>query len=368
MSTPLAEKIKALVRLNGPIGVTDYFALCLADPQYGYYRTREPFGRAGDFVTAPEISQLFGEMLGIFLVHAWQRHGSPERVRLVEIGPGRGTMSADMLRVIARLAPELYTGLTAHLVETSERLTAVQRQTLQTHGSRVSWHESFEDVPEGFALIVANELFDAIPIRQFVRTATGFRERMVGLGADGELAFTTGPAGIDPALLPPGKEPPHGTVFEVAPARAAVMQTICERLRGYGGTALAIDYGHTVTGYGDTLQAVLKHEYDPPLANPGEADLTSHVDFESLSLTAEACGLQVNGCVPQGDFLLGLGLLERAGALGRGKEEATQHEISIAVDRLAGSGEGRMGELFKVLAVSSPAVELMPFRRTAAST
>lgn len=363
MSTPLAEKIKAIVRLNGPIGVTDYFALCLADPQYGYYRTRDPFGRAGDFITAPEISQLFGEMIGIFLVHAWQRHGSPAAVRLVEIGPGRGTMSADMLRVIARLAPELYTGLTAHLVETSPRLAAVQRETLQSHGERVHWHESFDEVPQGFALIVTNELFDAIPIRQFVRTVTGFRERMVGLGADDELAFVTGPAGIDPELLPPGKEPPQGTVFEVAPARAAVMQTICERLRSFGGTALAIDYGHTVTGYGDTLQAVLKHEYDPPLAHPGEADLTSHVDFESLARTAEALGLQVNGCVPQGDFLLGLGLLERAGTLGRGKDEATQREISIAVDRLAGSGEGRMGELFKVLAVSSPAVELMPFRR-----
>lgn len=366
MTTPLAEKIRNIVRLNGPISVTDYFALCLADPEYGYYKTRDPFGRAGDFVTAPEVSQLFGEMLGIFLVHAWQRHGSPEQTRLVEIGPGRGTMMADMLRVVARLAPELYTGMSVHLVETSERLRGLQRETLQAHEGRVSWHESFDEVPEGFTLIAANELFDAIPIRQFVKTATGFRERLVGLDADDRLAFVAGPAGIDPDLLPEtASPPPDGTIFEVAPARAAVMQAISERLRTFGGTALVIDYGHTVTGYGDTLQAVLKHEYDPPLAHPGEADLTSHVDFESLAAVAAASGLHINGCVPQGDFLLGLGILERAGALGRGKDLIAQEEITAAVERLAGSGEGRMGELFKVLVVSSPEVDLSPFRRPA---
>jgi len=365
VTTPLAEKIKSIIRMNGPISVTDYFALCLADPDYGYYKTRDPFGRAGDFVTAPEVSQLFGEMLGIFLVHAWQRHGSPEKARLVEIGPGRGTMMADMLRVIARLAPELYTGMTIHMVETSERLRGLQRTTLAAHEGRVSWHDGFDEVPEGFTLIAANELFDAIPIRQFVKTATGFRERLVGLDADDALAFVSGAAGIDPALLPPGNPPPEGTIFEVAPARAAVMQALSERLRNFGGSAVAIDYGHTVTNYGDTLQAVLKHEYDPPLAHPGEADLTSHVDFETLTAVASACGLHINGCVPQGDFLLGLGILDRAGQLGRGKDAIVQEEITAAVERLAGSGEGRMGELFKVLVVSSPEVELSPFRRPA---
>ncbi len=365
MTTPLAEKIKTLIRLNGPISVTDYFALCLADPEHGYYKTRDPFGRAGDFVTAPEISQLFGEMLGIFLVHAWQRHGSPEQVRLVEVGPGRGTMMADMLRVIARLAPELYTGMAVHLVETSPRLRTLQAENLNAHEGRIHWHDSFDEVPEGFTLIAANELFDAIPIRQFVRTPTGFRERMVGLGLSDDLAFLPGPAGIDPALLPDAPTPPEGAIFEVAPARAAVMQAMAERLRRFGGTALIIDYGYTVSGYGDTLQAVLKHEYDPPLAHPGEADLTSHVDFESLAAVAAACGLHINGCVPQGDFLLGLGILERAGALGRGKDTLTQEGITAAVERLAGTGEGRMGELFKVLVVSSPDVHLSPFRRPA---
>jgi len=362
-STPLAEKIKTLIRANGPISVTDYFALCLADPEYGYYRTREPFGRHGDFTTAPEISQLFGEMIGVFVVHAWQRHGTPAAVRLVEIGPGRGTMMADMLRVIKRIAPTLFENMGVHLVETSERLRGVQRITLEAYSTKISWHDSFEEVPEGFTLIAANELFDAIPIRQFVRTPTGFRERLVGLDAEDELTFAAGVATLDPALLPsPLSTIPEGTIFEVAPARQAVMQTLCERLRTSGGTAVIIDYGHMVSGFGDTLQAVRNHDFDPPLANPGEADLTSHVDFEDLAKVAVSMGVHLNGGLHQGDFLFGLGLAERAAALSKDKDQAEQRLISAAVDRLAGEGAGKMGELFKVIAVSSPALNLMPFR------
>jgi SAM-dependent MidA family methyltransferase len=363
MSTPLAGKIKDLIRANGPISVTDYFAICLADPEYGYYRTREPFGRDGDFITAPEISQLFGEMVGVFMVHAWQRHGAPSAVRLVEIGPGRGTMMADMLRVIKRIAPPLFEGLSVHLVETSERLRGVQRITLEAYSTLLSWHDSFENVPEGFTLIAANELFDAIPIRQFVKTAAGLRERVVGLDATGELAFAAGIATLDPQLLPsPAASIPEGTVFEIAPAREAVMQTICERLKTSGGTALVIDYGHLVTGFGDTLQAVRRHDYDPPLAHPGEVDLTSHVDFESLARVALSSGVHLNGGLRQGEFLYRLGLAERAAALSRGKEASEQNLIAAAVDRLAGEGAGKMGELFKLIAVSSPALDLMPFR------
>ncbi len=363
MTTALGEKIKTIIQANGPISVTDFFSLCLADPEYGYYRTREPFGRAGDFVTAPEVSQLFGEMIGVFVVHAWQRHGTPAGARLVEIGPGRGTMMSDMLRVISRLAPPLFESMTIHLVETSERLRDIQQETLSQYGGRITWHEDFDDVPPGFALVAANELFDAIPIRQFVKTATGFRERMVGLDANDELSFGVGVAGIDPALLPnQAQTMPVGTIFEISPARQSVMLALCNRLKAFGGTALAIDYGHLVSGFGDTLQAVRMHEFDPPLAHPGEADLTSHVDFQALSETAAASGLHVNGLLHQGDFLVGLGILERAAALGRDHTAHTQGIIQTAVDRLAGEGEGRMGQLFKVMAVSSPAVDLMPFR------
>ncbi|MCJ8148421.1 class I SAM-dependent methyltransferase [Shinella sedimenti] len=364
MSTPLARKIKALIHTNGPISITDYFALCLADPEYGYYRTRDPFGRAGDFVTAPEVSQLFGEMLGIFLVHAWQKHGGPERVRIAEIGPGRGTMMSDMLRVVAKLAPQLYESATFHLVETSPRLREIQHETLGLHAGRVSWHDSFEELPDGFVLLAANELFDAIPIRQFVKTPTGFRERLVGLDAEDELTFAAGVAGIDPALLPDNhKTVENGTIFEIAPAREAVMATIGERIARFGGTALIIDYGHFVSGFGDTLQAVLKHDFDPPLAHPGEADLTSHVDFERLAAAAAAAGLHIHGMLHQGDFLVGLGIGERASALGRNRDEAAQQQILNDVARLAGSGEGRMGDLFKVLAVGSEPLSLFPFRQ-----
>ncbi|MCF3640736.1 class I SAM-dependent methyltransferase [Rhizobium sp. TRM95111] len=363
MPTALARKIKTLIRTGGPISVTDYFALCLADPEHGYYRTRDPFGRAGDFVTAPEVSQLFGEMLGVFLVQAWQKHRGPHPVRIVEIGPGRGTMMADMLRVVARLAPDLLDAASVHLVETSPKLREVQRQTLGTFTERLSWHDGFDDIPPGFLLLAANELFDAIPIRQFVKTQAGFRERMVGLDAQDDLAFAAGVAGIDPALLPETHvNAPVGTIFEIAPAREAVMQTICERLAHQGGTALVVDYGHFVTGFGDTLQAVLKHDFDPPLAHPGEADLTSHVDFARLALTAADCGVHVHGILHQGDFLMGLGLADRAAALGRNRDADMQAQIVADVQRLAGSGAGRMGDLFKVMAVSSEAIALAPFR------
>jgi SAM-dependent MidA family methyltransferase len=361
--TPLAKKIKAIIRTGGPISVTDYFALCLADPEFGYYRTREPFGSFGDFITAPEISQLFGEMVGVFMVHAWQQHGTPQDIRMVEIGPGRGTMMADMLRVIKRIAPDLFEGLAVHLVETSERLRGVQRVTLEAYSTKISWHDSFDDVPQGFCLIAANELFDAIPIRQFVKVPTGFRERLIGLDADDQLSFAVGVATVDPSLLPaPAAAIPDGTIFELAPARQAVMQTLCERLLRDGGTALVIDYGSMVTSFGDTLQAVLNHDFDPPFAHPGEADLTSHVDFEDLAKVAVATGVQLNGGLRQGEFLYGLGLSERAAALARDKEPSEQRLIAAAVDRLAGEGAGKMGELFKVIAVSNPDVTLMPFR------
>ncbi len=363
MPTPLARRIKSLIRLNGPMSVTDFFSLCLADPEHGYYKTRQPFGRTGDFVTAPEVSQLFGEMLGVFIVHAWQRHGTLANARLVEIGPGRGTMMADMLRVIQRIAPPLYETMSVHLVETSPRLTETQQKTLASHGTKISWHESFEDVPPGFLLIAANELFDAIPIRQFVKTPQGFRERVVALDAQDELVFTTGLASIDPDLLPPFPErQPIGAIFEYSPAREAVMAAMAQKLKIQGGTALIIDYGHIVSGYGDTLQALRMHEFDPVLAHPGEADLTSHVDFESLVKTAESNGIHINGCLPQGDFLYGLGLRERAQALAANATPDQTLEIAEAVNRLAGEGVGKMGELFKVLAVSSAPVHLLPFR------
>ncbi|MGF0538713.1 class I SAM-dependent methyltransferase [Agrobacterium sp. ES01] len=363
MTTALATRIKSMIRTGGPISVTDYFSLCLADPENGYYKTRNPFGIEGDFITAPEVSQLFGEMIGVFIIHAWQTHDSPEAVRLVEIGPGRGTMMSDILRVIARLAPSLYDSMSAHLVETSERLQAIQKQTLAPYSAKTDWHVAFDEVPEGFTLIVANELFDAIPIRQWVKTPRGFRERMVGLDPDDNLVFVAGVATIDPELLPDDSDGmPEGTIFETSPARIAVLDVICQRLLTEGGTALIVDYGHMVTGFGDTLQAVLAHQFDPPLAHPGMADLTSHVDFEQLALAARALGVAITGCMFQGDFLRGLGIEQRAMTLSKDKPPEVQADVRVALDRLISGGEGRMGELFKVLAISSPPRRLAPFK------
>ena len=360
--TPLAEKIVNLIRQSGPLRISDYFALCLADPDHGYYQTREPFGQAGDFVTAPEISQLFGEMIGVFLVQAWHAQGSPGNARIVEIGPGRGTLMSDALRVIAKLAPELFSSATIHMVETSERLRNAQRQTLVRMKQRVNWHDAFEEVPSGFTLLVANELFDAIPIRQFVKTPQGFMERLVGLDDSGALAFGLGPGAFDTSLLPIDEANVRdGEVFEISPARTAIMQAVAAKLVRDGGTALTIDYGHLTSGFGDTLQAVFQHEYDPPLQRPGEADLTSHVDFQALAETAKAAGAHVHRPITQGDFLVGLGIVERAGALGTGRDRLTQATISDAVNRLAGEGEGRMGALFKVLAISGKPARIAPF-------
>lgn len=360
--TPLAEKIINLIQQTGPLKISDYFALCLADPDHGYYQSREPFGRSGDFITAPEISQLFGEMVGVCLVQAWQAQGSPAKTRIVEIGPGRGTLMSDALRVIGRLAPELYSGATIHMVETSERLRNVQRQTLVRIKQRVTWHDAFEEIPEGFTLIVANELFDAIPIRQFVKTPQGFCERVVGLDESGALAFGLGPGGLDTSLLPIDEaRVPDGEIFEISPARSAVMQAVAAKVVRDGGTALTIDYGHLITGFGDTLQAVYQHEFDLPLVRPGEADLTSHVDFQVLAEAARAAGAHVHRPMTQGDFLVGLGIVERAGALGTGRDSLTQATLRDAVNRLAGEGEGRMGALFKVLAISGKPVKIAPF-------
>jgi len=364
MPTPLARKIKRMIIETGPISVADYFSLCLADPEYGYYRVREPFGRAGDFITAPEISQLFGEMIGIFFIQAWQAQNRPDTVNIVEIGPGRATLMSDAMRTIEKLAPDLYSATTIHMVETSERLKTVQRQALLRHKTRTRWHSDFATVPEGFTLLVANELFDAIPIRQFMKTDHGFHERMVTIGSSDKLEFGIGPTRIEPELLPDeGRNAPDGALFEVAPARTAIMIAISERLKRDGGTALIIDYGHLNANYGDTLQAVRRHQFDPPLAHPGEADLTSHVDFEALAMAALASGTHVHRPLTQGDFLIGLGILERAGSLGSGKDRLTQATITDAVNRLASEGAGAMGQLFKVLCISGSPIALAPFER-----
>ncbi len=358
--TPLGKRIAEMIEALGPISVSEYMALCLSDPDYGYYTTRQPFGRGGDFTTAPEISQMFGELVGVWLISAWQALGRPADAMVVEIGPGRGTLMKDIVRTLARIAPALRGSASFHLVETSSALRVTQAATLADSGN-FDWHSDIGELPDRPMLIVGNELFDALPIHQYVRAANGWRERVVGLDDDDALRFYAGAGSIDSSLLPPdAASASQGAVVEVSPARAALMQKIADRIAARSGAGLFIDYGYAVPAVGDTLQAVLKHAYDDVLAHPGEADLTAHVDFAALADTARRAGLDAH-LLTQGEFLLGMGLLERAGQLGAKADDAARERISGEVERLA--GPDAMGNLFKALAVLPPSVEVEPFRR-----
>ena len=352
--TPLEHRIRALVRLNGPMPVFDYMGLCLGDPEHGYYMAREPFGEAGDFITAPEVSQMFGEMIGAFVVETWERLGRPAPFALVEFGPGRGTLMADLLRV-ARRVPAFFAAARLHLVETSPRLRAKQAATLANQPLRPTWHDRLDTLPAGPLLVVANEFFDALPIRQFEFRDRTWHERVVGLDDTGCLAFGLGPATLAEGAVPAAAGvPQEGAIVEVSPIGVEIMAALAKRVVADRGLVVAVDYGYAGPAYGDTFQAIRAHTYVDPLGRPGEADLTAHVDFTVLAQAALRAGAAVHGPIEQGDFLLALGLAERAGRLGADKDEATRAELVSQVNRLVGADE--MGSLFKVLAVTPPGV------------
>ncbi|MEP9373940.1 class I SAM-dependent methyltransferase [Mesorhizobium sp. KR1-2] len=355
----LKQRIAAQIAAGGPISVAEYMALCLFDPRHGYYTTREPFGIAGDFTTAPEISQMFGELVAVWLRTAWEAAGRPSPFILAEIGPGRGTLMKDMLRTLSKLDPGFLAQASVAMVETSPRLAEVQRKTLADAPAPVEWAQDIEALAPLPLFIVGNELFDAIPIRQFVRAAGTWRERAVALDDAGNLQFVAGAGSLDPALLPPDPaDAAEGAIVELAPARSALMETIAARIASHGGVGLFIDYGYLSPGVGDTLQALRKHRYEDVLENPGLADLTTHVDFHALAQAARSHGLDAR-LSTQGDFLLGLGLLERAGRLGANADAAGRDKIHSEVERLAGPDS--MGNLFKVLAVTPPGIAVPPF-------
>jgi len=347
--TPLDAYLRELIATEGPIGIERFMAICLADPVHGYYMTRDPLGASGDFTTAPEISQIFGELIGLWAVQCWHGLGSPPALHLVELGPGRGTLMADALRA-ARLVPAFRAALHVHLVETSPVLTGLQRHTLDAAGVPLAWHARLEDVPAGPAIVIANEFFDALPIRQFVSQGGRWHERMVGLAA-GKLIF-----GLDgepaPGMTMRARD---GDVLEVGFAGLAVTEQLAGRLARDGGAALVIDYGHAATGFGDTLQAVKHHAFADPLADPGAADLTAHVDFAALLRQARTAGAAVHGPVPQATFLERLGARQRAAALQKGAaDEETRAGIAAALARLTDTAPKGMGSLFKAIALTAP--------------
>jgi NADH dehydrogenase [ubiquinone] 1 alpha subcomplex assembly factor 7 len=351
--SPLEQDIRRRIEAAGPMPVSEYMALCLADPQHGYYVTRQPFGAEGDFITAPEVSQMFGELIGLWMVAVWQQAGSPENVRIIELGPGRGTLMNDALRAAA-VAPAFRAAAVLDLVEISPLLRAQQEHTLQNAGVPAFWHASLDEVPFGPAILIANEFFDALPVSQAVKVKDHWHLRTVRI-ADNALAFGIADEPIRhfaPTLPELVRQAGDGEIFEW---RADTMALeLGRRIVRDGGAALIIDYGHEDSAAGDTFQAVGRHAYANPLMAPGTADLTAHVDFEALARAVESMGAHGFGPVTQAHLLRQLGIDTRAAALKVSAPRTKAAEIDAALARLIGHGRTGMGQLFKAAAFAHP--------------
>ena len=345
----LLDHLKQQISADGAVTVANYMTECLANPEYGYYILNEPFGVSGDFVTAPEISQIFGELLGLWVVHQWHAMDKPKSFNLIELGPGRGTLMSDALRAAGGL-PEFMAGLNVHLVETSRRLRGFQNQALNPFSP--SWHDEISSLPDGPFIVIANEFFDALPIHQFEYTEYGWLERRVGV-ADGQLAFTPWPSSFSiEADVSSAGQPRIGDIFEVSPESREIVSELAARCKLQPGCALFIDYGHSRSGFGDTLQAVKAHAYADVLKTPGDADLTAHVDFEALAKSAARAGAIAYGSELQCQFLKALGINERTDILSARATPDQLAQLKSGRDRLIGGDQ--MGNLFKVLAIASP--------------
>ena len=347
-SLTLEQQIDLQIVTSGPISVATYMGLCLTHPSKGYYRAADPLGASGDFITAPEISQMFGELIGFWLVNLWQQMSEPKSFTLLELGPGRGTLMADILRVACR-APGFRDGLNLRLFETSPGLMAEQKARLEVYEPK--WLQDFESFEDGPVLVIANEFFDALPIRQFIRKADGWHERQVGL-VDGKRAFGLSPTPIPASAMPDAvANAEMDTMLEVSFAGAEVLTRLAKVMAKQGGSLLAIDYGYDTTQTGDTLQGVRRHAYADVLEAPGETDISAHVDFGALGNVARVAGLATQPLATQGQFLTRLGIGERAAALTRANPAAAA-DIRTAHDRLV--GQDQMGTLFKVFCAHSP--------------
>ncbi|MDE2183641.1 MAG: SAM-dependent methyltransferase [Alphaproteobacteria bacterium] len=343
----LGHRIAELIGAEGPLSVAQFMSLCLYDPEGGAYAAGEPIGQ--HFITAPEISQAYGELAGLWVAQTWLDQGRPDRPRLMELGPGRGTLMADALRALKVVMPDFLDGAEIVLIESSPGLQRRQETALAGH-DRVRWHKHFGDVPADRPLfLIANEFFDCLPVRQFVKTEKGWCERMV-IVREGKLAFAVAPAAIDPSLLPPDRvEAPEGGFYEVSPASLALAAEIAATIAACGGGGLIIDYGYDGPGYGETLQAVAGHAYADVLVDPGKVDVSAHVDFVALTRAVRAGGAAAHGPVPQGRFLQALGMAARAERLiaaNPGQADA----IAAAIDRLV--NPDKMGSLFRALGVA----------------
>jgi NADH dehydrogenase [ubiquinone] 1 alpha subcomplex assembly factor 7 len=341
--TPLAAALIRRIAADGPMTVADFMGECLLHPVHGYYSTRDPFGVAGDFTTAPEISQMFGELLGLCLAQAWHDQGAPPRFTLAELGPGRGTLMADVLRA-TRGVSGFHAAAEVVLVEASDTLRGVQARTLANHAD-IHWTDTVADLVDQPLFLLANEFFDALPVRQYERGATGWHERQVGMRDDSLVIGLSAMAPLPDARFAPD---PPGTVVEISPQAQNVMTAIGTVITRNGGVAIVIDYGGW-RSKGDTLQALRAHQSEDPLASPGQADLTSHVDFEALAMATDC---PHTGLTEQGLFLKRLGIDQRAARLAVGQSGAALQNHLAALHRLTDPAE--MGSLFKAIAFHAP--------------
>jgi NADH dehydrogenase [ubiquinone] 1 alpha subcomplex assembly factor 7 len=357
---PLEIEIRRRITAAGPMPIGSYMSLCLADPQHGYYVTRDPFGRRGDFTTAPEVSQMFGELIGLWIASLWQQMGSPENIRIVELGPGRGTMMADAMRA-AKVVPAFISAAVLHLVEISPALQAIQEENLSSLDAPKTWHRSLSDVPAGATIFVANEFFDALPINQAVKMSDGWHRRGVAIASDGALVYQneTDPMPHFGSTLPETlRNAAEDEIFEWR--SDAETKELGQRIAREPSAALVIDYGHSESATGETLQAVRDHLFADPLTAPGDADLTAHVDFEALRRGLGAMGAIVFGPIEQSLLLKRLGIDTRAETLRANLPPAKAHEIDNALARLTGFGRTGMGTLFKAMAVTHPSLGTPP--------
>jgi NADH dehydrogenase [ubiquinone] 1 alpha subcomplex assembly factor 7 len=358
--SPLAAEIRRQISIAGPMPVSQFMDLCLSHPEYGYYMSRDPIGGHGDFITAPEISQIFGELIGLWAAEVWRLMGKPADIHLIELGPGRGTLMLDALRA-SRAAPEFRKALAVHLVETSPALRQRQRETLADFDAPIFWHGSLSDISAGPAIVLANEFFDALPIHQAIKQSDGWHERVVALDKKGDLTFGHAAAPLrsfDQALPHQVRQAAVGAIYEWRPDR--VVGDISRRVVQDGGAALVIDYGHAASAAGDTLQAVRGHAYTDPLAEPGLADLTAHVDFEALASSARSAGARTHGPIEQAVFLRRIGIDTRAAALKAVAPQAIATKIDASVARLTAGERTGMGAMFKVMVLSHSVLALLP--------
>lgn len=357
---PLETEIRRRISLAGPMPVRQFMTLCLNDSQHGYYMVRDPFGRAGDFVTSPEVSQMFGELIGLWAASVWKLMGEPENIRLVELGPGRGTMMLDMLRA-ARVVPAFRAALVAHMVEISPAMQVRQQERLRDIDVPVLWHQSFDQVVEGPFIVVANEFFDALPVHQAVKQINGWYERVIEIDNEDNLAFGIAADRIplfDQLLPPKLRDAPLGSLYEWRTDPLPL--EIGRRITHEAGAALVLDYGHAESAIGETLQAVRGHGFANALASPGEVDLTAHVDFQALGSAIESMGARVHGPVTQAEFLRQLGIEKRAAALKAHIPADKVADVDAAVARLTDESRTGMGRLFKAIAFADPKLGALP--------